>query len=172
MKTKAEIPEPDDFEAKEVFAFFGLASYHAQVCEKGLVNMAVILQARGTHLTPEVWDGLFGQFDSRTFGQLLREIGKIFPLTAADEELLSTALKKRNWIAHQFFADYSVDFTFESGRRKMIEELRSATALFMQADICASRLYEAEQHALGLSDTVVLRLIDKQKEEYRKKNGA
>ena len=30
------VPEPDDYSEKEVYAFFGLAAYNAQVLEKGL----------------------------------------------------------------------------------------------------------------------------------------
>jgi len=33
-----EVPEPEDFETKEVFAFFGLASYEGQVLEQALVR--------------------------------------------------------------------------------------------------------------------------------------
>lgn len=172
MRSITELPEAENSEAKEVFAFFGLASYHAQVCEKGLVNMAVILQARGSKLTTDLWDGLFGQFDPRTFGQLLHEIKKKLTINEEDEALLREALKKRNWIAHQFFADFSIDFTLESGRRKMIEELKAVTTLFMRADICTSRLYESDQKSLGLTGEILEKLITQQQTEYRNKSGA
>lgn len=42
-----EVPVPDYDDPKEVYAFFGLTFYWAQVLEQGLVNLAVALQAKG-----------------------------------------------------------------------------------------------------------------------------
>ena len=43
----ADIPEPFDNSIKEVYAFYGRASYCAQVFEKGLVNMMVAFKING-----------------------------------------------------------------------------------------------------------------------------
>ena len=40
-------PEPEDTGQKEVYAFFGLCSYYAQVFKQGVVNLAVGLRVRG-----------------------------------------------------------------------------------------------------------------------------
>jgi hypothetical protein len=36
-----EVPEPESDEAKEVYAFFGLAAYWAQVLEREAIHFAV-----------------------------------------------------------------------------------------------------------------------------------
>jgi hypothetical protein len=57
-------PEPENYSEKEVYAFFGLAAYSAQVLEKGLVNMVVAFKTFGAKISRD-------EFDLR--GQLRRE---------------------------------------------------------------------------------------------------
>jgi hypothetical protein len=69
------LPEPEDFGCKEVYAFFGLAAYWAQVLERGVINLAVGLEiGKSSNVTRQLVDELFARFDVRTLGRLLRAV--------------------------------------------------------------------------------------------------
>lgn len=56
---KPEIPEPDYDDDKEAFAFFGLASYAAQVLERGVVFLALELHLNNSSvISQEAIDSL------------------------------------------------------------------------------------------------------------------
>jgi hypothetical protein len=163
----AEIPEPEDFGVKEVYAFFGLASYCAQVLEKGLVNMTVAFRAKGLRITPSEFDALFEEHDKKTLGQLLRRARSAIAIPPDVDSLLETALEKRNWLAHQYFADRSVQFTEESGRGDMIRELQHLITLFRKADRATEPIYQPILRQMGVTDEIVRQLIEEMKREYR-----
>jgi hypothetical protein len=104
MKYDDDIPMPDNYDVKEVFAFFGLAAYHAQVMEKALMILAVGLNiAHIPKVTNELVDELYATHERKTFGQLFkiaRETG-VLDETMADR--LRNALERRNYLTHQFF---------------------------------------------------------------------
>ena len=81
-----DIPSAESADAKEVFAFVGLAAYHAQVLEQEVLLFAMFLRlANATSRTPELVEALLERLDAKTFGQLLREartlIAKLHKLT-------------------------------------------------------------------------------------------
>lgn len=67
------VPDPEDYSEKEVYAFFGLAAYSAQVLENGLVNMVVAFKTFGARITRDQFDEIFSEHDSKTLGKLLQE---------------------------------------------------------------------------------------------------
>ncbi|MBI4408962.1 MAG: hypothetical protein HY561_04605 [Gemmatimonadetes bacterium] len=129
-----DTPEPDDFEAKEVFAFFGLAAYKAQVLEQQLVSLGVMLHISGrTGVTREFIDELLAKFESHTLGRLLSEARKLTSFPASVDAVLQEALARRNFVVHRCFAHHDANFMLEPGRRVMIRELREAVGLFQNA---------------------------------------
>ena len=134
MRTKPSIPEPDGDDDKEVFAFFGLAAYCAQVLEQGLINPLVGLQlANLSPVTREEFESAFEKADKRTMGRVLKAIGKHVQMPTDTERLLGRALDGRNDLCHTFFRRHDENMLSRSGR-KMIAELRQLTALFQRAD--------------------------------------
>src|SRR5258706_5380792 len=103
-----DIPEPDDDDPKEVFAFFGLASYAAQVLEAELTNLLV-----ATHLREEIpatsdaVEELFSEHFTYTLGKLLKLARARVVLPQSTEALITEALPASNLFIHRFFDDHS-----------------------------------------------------------------
>ncbi len=152
---------PDGEDPKEVYAFFGLASYHAQVLEQELIIFASTLRLSGqTGVTQEYVEELYRTLESRTFGQLLGEARKLTEIPAAVDGVLAQALRLRNDLAHMFFARHSEDLLSRSGRDEMIQSLRAASAAFIDADARLTALRKPLSEKLGLTETVVQRELD------------
>ncbi|WHP29819.1 hypothetical protein QMG90_13525 [Trabulsiella odontotermitis] len=97
-------------------------------------------------------------------GQLLGLIRKLELLDSNIEVMLSTTLKKRNWLAHSFFVDHAVDFINKNGRDQMIKELNDSIELFNSVE---DILYPIGRNAAlkyGLTDE----LLDKIQSELCK----
>ncbi|RBH35886.1 hypothetical protein C3F00_045175, partial [Pseudomonas sp. MWU13-2860] len=117
-----EIPEPDFDDPKEVYAFFGLAIYNANLLEASLINLAVVLNLdRVKVITRDVFEATFGEMEAKTLGQLLKATRKLVSLPVELEPVLDEALSKRNFLAHSFFRVNAEEFTHEPGKRDMIE---------------------------------------------------
>ncbi len=162
----ADIPEPEDFGIKEVYAFFGLATYCAQVLEKGLLNMVVAFRCKGFHITRDEIDALFESYEKKTLGQLLKRVRKAIDKSSDVDALLDEVLKKRNWLAHQFFADRSIEFTMESGRKDMIQELQELIILFKRADHATELIYLPILRGIGMTVERVEQMIQEMEQEY------
>lgn len=134
-RPRPEIPDPEGTDVKEVYAFFGLCSYYGQVLERGLINLAVVLNVRGaTHVTGDDVVAAFERIEVKTLGQLIGDVRRMVPIPDELGAALSTALHDRNCLAHRFFTIRDVDFCSNPGRRNMIEELRDMTARFQATD--------------------------------------
>ena len=102
-----------DEHVKTVYAHFGLALYLAQVLEHGLANAlmyAELLPRRaGKPVLRKQWeaefDGFMNQQFEQTLGRLIRGLGKTTPVPTDLEDLLTDALKTRNFLAHHFFRE-------------------------------------------------------------------
>lgn len=123
---------------KEVYAYFGLAMYRAQCVEQSIVQLLIFFDFFIKNVpefsTHDKWEADFDRFDKvlseKTMGQLLGLIKKIEILDDDIESILSTTLKKRNWLAHSFFVDHAAAFVNEKGRNEMIKELNHLIDLF------------------------------------------
>jgi hypothetical protein len=161
-----DVPEPEGTDTKEVYAFYGLAAYSAQVLEKGLVNLVAVLHTDGLFITRAQFDTLFARFDGETFGRLVREARTKIQIPAQIEALLADALVKRNKLAHHFFADNAAAFKTERGRVEMIVELRALVDLFQRADRQVDALLEPFALRLGLTEERINQLASEMVEEF------
>ena len=156
MKFNDEIPIPNNFEVKEVFAFFGLAAYHAQVMEKGLLIFAVGLNiARIPKVTRALVDELFTTHERKTFGQLFRIAREANILDEPMVNRLKNALEQRNYLTHQLFYDYAGDFTVDSGRKVMIDELRRMTDIFINMDKDIEAISKPLWEKYGITESII-----------------
>ncbi|MFW0765527.1 hypothetical protein ACN0IV_06740 [Trabulsiella odontotermitis] len=157
---------------KEVYAYFGLAMYRAQCVEQSIVQLLIFFDFFTTNVptftTHDKWEVEFDKFDKvlseKTMGQLLGLIRKLELLDSNIEVMLSTTLKKRNWLAHSFFVDHAVDFINKNGRDQMIKELNDSIELFNSVE---DILYPIGRNAAlkyGLTDE----LLDKIQSELCK----
>ena len=148
----SDVPAPDDYTEKEVYAFFGLAAYTAQVLEKALVNIVVIFKTCGLPISVTQYDEIFTDHDSRTIGQLLRRARAAqIPIPEATERLLENALERRNYLNHDFYADHAGHFMTEEGRSVMIDRLRELTRLFERAKRACEPIYSPLMKKMGVT---------------------
>lgn len=124
MATKLTPPAPDYDDPKELYAFFGLAFYKANVLEHGVLNLAVALLAQGNlGITVGEIDRLYESFDDKTFGHIIKVAKQRYAFPDAFVTDLELALKYRNRLAHHFFREHDIDHMSSVGRKKMIDEL-------------------------------------------------
>jgi hypothetical protein len=161
-----EIPEPSDCGEKEVYAFFGLASYSAQVLEKGITIMVVAFRCKGLRITRSEFDTLYAEHNKKTFGQLLVRARKIISIPDDIDSLLEEALLKRNWLMHHYFADRAAQFMTETGRRQMLSELQSLIRIFMEADRATEPIYMPILQEFGVTEERIEILIRDMVKDY------
>jgi hypothetical protein len=160
-----DVPEPESYDEKETYAFFGLASYSAQCLEKSLVNLAFTYNlSKKEILNIDEWDCLFENINKNTFGRLLNIIKDQFSISEIIIAELSMALKKRNWLAHDFFYDNAVKFSSEKGRKNMIAELSELIKLFNKNDQYIEQIYMHIWEQFGLTQETIDLEINKMKQ--------
>jgi len=148
-------------EPKEVFAFYGLAMYQAQVLETALLNLLVALQACGrAGVTRTDIDAWFASHETKTFGTLVASVRRLTPISDEVEELVREALGGRNHLAHHFFREHAEDFISVSGARRMIEALRIQISLFQKAQQAFEAICEPILGKLGVSQTLIDMLMN------------
>jgi len=160
---------------KEVYAHFGLALYLAQVLEHGIVNALVytdlIPRRTGNVTTQQQWAQEFdifmdGHFE-KTLGRLIKTLKNHVAVPKSLEEDLSKAQKLRNFLAHAFFRERSVEFMSFPGREKMIEELETAQTQLRLADKNLDKLIEPYRKKIGFTDE----LLQEAYKEHCRENG-
>ncbi|EKY4197772.1 hypothetical protein QNE44_004860 [Vibrio harveyi] len=167
------VPELESGDEKEVFAFYGLASFNAQCAEKALVNFVMGYKlVDDSALTEEQWLELYERLNSNTFGRLLGHIKKRVELPDALVTHLDSALQKRNWLAHDFFYDYAVHMTEQAGRIQMINELQSLITMFQIADRAIEKLSSVVWREFGIDDAWVEKEMEIQLSEYQSAKNA
>ncbi|EHH2484587.1 hypothetical protein J7X22_004706 [Vibrio parahaemolyticus] len=167
------VPELESGDEKEVFAFYGLASFNAQCAEKALVNFVMGYKlVDDAALTEEQWLELYERLNSNTFGRLLGHIKKRVELPDTLVTHLDSALHKRNWLAHDFFYDYAVHMTEPDGRIQMITELQSLITMFRIADRAIEKLSSVVWREFGIDDAWIEKEMEIQFSEYQSSKNA
>jgi len=145
---------------KKVFANFGLAMYRAQCAEQSIMQLLVFFdffdKRAETDESTEQWEKGFDKSTSREItDRLIQAMNELRVLDKEIEELLILALKKKDWLAHTYFYDRSLDFTGEKGRNKMIEELDDAVSLFNEVEETLNPITKELCEKYGLTQDVV-----------------
>lgn len=117
----------EEYETKECFAYFGRAVYMAQTVEKGIVN-SILLSYK--NITQHRYDELLAEKSRLTFGQLKREIIERSIFSSDIISKLEAFYEKRDWLAHNYWWDRSVEFYRDDLRHKIIEELDAISSGF------------------------------------------
>ncbi len=165
-----EIPEPDHDDPKEVYAFYGLAMYTAQLLEHSILNLAVgLFMHNSPVLSRQVFDSAFTDLSRKTLGALLKAARSLTPIAGEAGELLSRALERRNYLTHHFFRAHADIFVHEQGRRLMLAELQAAIAEFLRADELVTPLYMAVWKRFGLDEGWVARKVEAIQVEVNKR---
>lgn len=117
----------DDKDINDCFAYFGRTIYMAQTVEKGILNTLI---SSYENLTKTRFDELLAEKSQLTFGQLKREITekKIFSDEVAEKIEMFHAT--RDWLAHNYWWDRTVEFSRDDLRYKILDELDTLTTEF------------------------------------------
>lgn len=127
----------DEDETQAVYAYYGLASYAAQVFERGVIFLTVISRIYGKerYKSQEEFESAFTVQEKNTLGKLFKILKTRVEI---DEELskrIGEAISKRNWLIHGYFYDRAYEFTVSKGRELMIDELIIMRDEFFALDI-------------------------------------
>ncbi|MEV7593108.1 hypothetical protein AB0O42_22850 [Streptomyces sp. NPDC089922] len=127
--------QEDGTDVKTTFAFYGLAMYHANVLEHGLVNalaLARVMEAReqAEQLLRDPWEQRFKD----TMKELVRRARRHAGGDEGLVEALTFAADRRNHLAHDFWRVRAEDFCSDAGRAEMITELRTDHERFQETD--------------------------------------
>lgn len=160
------IPQLEDSSVKEVFSFFGLCMYNAQVLERGIINLTIGLRVKSlTQITSEEIDHLFDKSGSKTLGQLIFDLRKKHKVSKDFEDSLMKAKDHRNYIAHTFFYHHSSNFLSDTGRSEMIQELRKISGSFHTLDRSIDKITHKLWEKLGITKEMVDAELEKKKSE-------
>lgn len=132
--------QDDGSREKEVFATYGLAMYQAQILERGLINLLLLLELTPSQNTRRDYDVLAQTLDKRTAGALMKRLRKAINVDDATIRLLENALDTRNHLAHSFFYKNAAAFTTTKGKQQMLSFCDEARLQFIQADLVLSTL--------------------------------
>lgn len=114
---------------KEVFARFGLATYHAQCFEHSIVNLLlsaelVAVAASKIVTSRDEWEKLVDHIlDSSfelTLGNIIRRVEERINLDARTIKIIRDAKDRRDLLAHRFFREHAEDFATSAGRLRML----------------------------------------------------
>jgi len=127
--------DDEDYHTREVYANFGLAIYHAQVLEHGVVNLLTFAKLfPDPAATRQAYDTAMDHHFSQVFGRLAKEVT---PYLGNDAELLTDlkhAVEVRNHLVHRYWRQKIGLTQTARGRNRMIGELRDTIQLFVNVD--------------------------------------
>lgn len=126
---------PESEQIREAFARYGRAMFFAQCVEKQVaILLASTFQPDFMASTPDERDAYFDVEFRKTLGKLILLLGSTVPVPSALEGRLRRAVLLRNWLAHEYFWDRSLEGMSIGGRAGMIDELGEAADFLRSVD--------------------------------------
>lgn len=99
-----DIPPIESCCEKEVYAFFGLAAYCAQVFEHVALNLALVLRLPGINaVSQDLLDDLYNSLGKQILGRLFHAAKKEVEIPESDAAYIEEAVELRNILVHHFF---------------------------------------------------------------------
>ena len=159
--TMPDIPTPDFDDPKEIYAFFGLAAYAANLLESSLINWATALRLGAINgATRQDFDSTFEHFEAKTLGQLIVASRSLTAVPANIDVVLRNALAERNRLIHRFFREHAANNTHPAGQRVVIGELCSMIELFQNADTLVTPIYLSLWKHFGIDEAMIQRELE------------
>jgi len=144
----------DDHQVTDICMFFGSAAYYAQFFEASLAEFLVTYRklADKVYLESEI-QTLEETLHKKTMGALLTELRKVFVIDDVEiDSLLSSALKLRNFLMHEFFRAREPDFPSERKRHHIFGELIEIGLTLKKAMFAVRGMNAAIQQYLQVVD--------------------
>lgn len=159
----------DDEQHKEVYAYFGLAVYNAQVLEHQLINMLILMKvANKEKVSIAEIDNLFDRYFLKTMGQLFHELVKTYTLSENEKIELREVLRSRNYIVHDYFKEKIWLIVTQKGRESIIKELISFNNGLKKMDKRLVELATRYYKKVGITEEIINREFEKLKYKAEK----
>ncbi len=154
--------DSESHRVREIYALFGLAMYNVQCFERTLSMLKVtVYNSKINTLNKSQFDSSLESVFKKTLGQLISELRKTVEFPEEFDSILSDSLKKRNWLAHNYFWERSVKFLSKDGQEEMIEELRKMSEYFENIDHTLDTVLRKWMSAKGISEDSIKQNFDK-----------
>lgn len=88
-------------------------------------------------------------------GQLIKRLRERTTLPQLSDDVITEALKKRNFLNHHFFREHAEDFVSMNGKRLMIAELTQIQGVLQKAQEMSQMLCLALSKALGYTPEMI-----------------
>jgi hypothetical protein len=148
-------PDEGD-QVKQVYAVAGLALFKAQCFEKELQNALIAVRmGKGEFSELAGLDSFSDELDRKTLGKLLAVLGEHVEVDQDGTELLQSAVRSRNQLAHHFFKVHAARFNTGAGRLTMMYELLQAIRLFGVADRFVALLTGLLRELFGITEVQI-----------------
>ena len=148
---------------RDTYAHFGLAIFQAQIFEIEIVtSMVIAMFPKKDLIGRKNISAFMDQRSTYTLGRLLRDLKKYASVPDELEQTLEEALKKRNWLVHNYFKDRAEEFMSSAGCNLMISELEGAQQLFVDATHTLNISVKPIRERFGLTDEVIDRELQRQ----------
>jgi hypothetical protein len=173
MTDEFEVPVPEDYSQKEMYAFFGLTAYWAQVAEYAALNLAVVLKLPEVRAVDQrLFEDVFNGLSKKTLGQLLKAARKSIEIDSKTETLLEEALELRNILTHEFFRAHAENIVSEAGRKFVMEQLCDIMRKFKKADKAIESLYLPLWEKYGVDEAFIEKELAAMKKRAEERDGA
>ncbi len=152
--------EQDDI-LKEIFAYYGGAMYFAQCLEKGIMNI-IVLKTIEKGITKTRIEELIQEKSALTFGQLKRELKELNIFTENELKDIDTFHEKRDFLAHSYWWERTVEFYDPSLQHKLLFELNEYKSSFEELEkvIISKASGFIEQYGINMDATLLTMLSE------------
>jgi hypothetical protein len=158
-------------QARDTYAYYGLAMYTAQVFEHEVVNLLVLAhivraQENAERILSDPWERRFRD----TLGQLSQ---RLKPYLAHDQQLvydIANGVRTRNHLAHSYWRVHAEDAVSVAGRAEMIEELIGIKDMFADLDERLTRVSKPFRKSLGITDERIQEQYDEMKKRVAERD--
>lgn len=158
-------------QARDTYAYFGLAMYTAQVFEHEVVNLLVLarivrVQKNAERILADPWERRFRE----TLGELFK---RLKPYLAHDQQLLNDVaegVRVRNRLAHSYWREHAEDAVSVKGRAEMIAELIKIKDMFTDLDERLTRASQPFRQSLGITDEKIKHEYERMKKRVAKRD--
>lgn len=150
------------YRCKDIYAYFGLTMFHIQCLERTLSMLsATVYNSNVNLINRPQFDCLLEANFGKTLGQLIKNIKRSVDLPDGFENKLSEALKKRNFLTHNYFWERSLKFSHKRGQEEMIEELSKSCVYFEELDQELEIVLRKWMNCRGINKESITKIMDK-----------
>lgn len=140
---------------RELFGRYGLAMYHAQCVEKSLAILtSCVFHKEFLKSSIEIREEIQSQSFTKVPGHLIRKLESQVTIPQNLNNNLLEALRKRNWLAHDYFYDRAQDLLTPDGNKKIIEELTSLYKFFSELDLHLMSIVDKWSSKVGIEKSI------------------